>query len=330
MTTPDITIIVCTYNRSTMLRDALRSLYALDTASGTTNAFTYEVLVIDNNSVDDTPAAIATAASESTAPLRGVRETRPGVSAARNRGIREAHGRWIAFFDDDQIADTHWLRELYLGAKEHQCRVAGGAVHLLLPEDCDRDLHPFCRMLLGESRWSDEPRPYDNNINPGAGNLLVERSVFEEVGTFDEKLRRGEDTDLYHRTRAVGMTAWYLPRAIIHHMTPDERLTDTYLTRLSRSMGEGVTEYEWRDLGPVKATAIWLAKALRAACLYWPARQCALLQGDHEAAVGRLAQLALSEGHFRRGRELLREAMFGRRAETLSSTKPAIASPPST
>ena len=49
------------------------------------------------------------------APVELVREVKPGVAAARNRGVREAQGSWIAFFDDDQIADRHWLSELRAG-----------------------------------------------------------------------------------------------------------------------------------------------------------------------------------------------------------------------
>ena len=101
MTTPDISTIVCTYNRADMLRSALASLYDL----ATDGEFTYEIVVIDNASTDATPAAIAAAAAESSAPLRGVHEPQKGVVAARNRGIREARGRWIAFFDDDQLAE---------------------------------------------------------------------------------------------------------------------------------------------------------------------------------------------------------------------------------
>ncbi|QDU27339.1 Putative glycosyltransferase EpsH [Anatilimnocola aggregata] len=321
MTNPDISIMVCTYNRAGMLRDALRSLYDLQTAG----EFTYEVLVVDNNSSDDTPAAIAAAATESTSTLRCVRETKPGVAAARNRGVREARGEWIAFFDDDQIADPNWLLELRRGASEHNSRVVGGAVHLLLPENCTRDLHPFCRMLLGESRWSETPQPYDDHINPGAGNLLVEKSVFAEVGVFNEALRRGEDTDLYRRTRAAGMAAWYLPKAIIHHMTPDLRLEDAYLHKLSRSMGEGVNDYEWNDRGPLVATAIWLAKAARAVGLYWPKLQWACVTGNHEAAVGLRCQLVLSAGHFWQGWARLRQRLSGPRTKVPTT---AVASRP--
>jgi GT2 family glycosyltransferase len=297
MLTPEITIVVCTFNRAAMLRDALRSLYDLHTGG----EFSYEVLVVDNNSSDDTPASIEQAARESRAKLRGIRETKPGVAAARNRGVREAQGTWIAFFDDDQIADRHWLSELRAGAHEHECRMVGGAVHLLLPEGCSRDLDPTCRMLLGESKWSETPQPYDGKINPGAGNLMLERAIFDEVGLFNEALRRGEDTDLYRRTRKAGIAAWYLPAAIIHHMTPDERLTDAYLLKLSRHMGEMLAMHEWDTRGALTAGAYWLGKGLRAAGMYWPKWQLARWRSNQEAALGRRCQLAISAGHFQHG-----------------------------
>ncbi len=318
MTAPEITIVVCTYNRSGMLRDALRSLYALRTA----DEFTYEVLVVDNNSSDNTPAIIEQAARESSATLGGVRETRPGVAAARNRGVREARGSWIAFFDDDQIAEHDWLYELRRGADEHRCRIVGGAVHLLLPNGCERDLDPTCRMLLGESKWSNVPQPYNHRLNPGAGNLLVERTVFDEVGLFNEALRRGEDTDLYRRTRAAGMAAWYLPTAIIQHMTPDERLADEYLLKLSRKMGELLAQHEWDTLGTLRAAFYWLAKSARALGVYWPRLQFSRLSNQREAALGRRCQLALSAGHFWHGWERVQTMLAGHERSPKSAAAP--------
>ncbi len=316
-----ITIVVCTYNRSAMLRDALRSLYDLRTAG----EFTYEILVVDNNSSDNTPTAIEQCSRESRANLRGVRETKPGVAAARNRGVREAHGDWIAFFDDDQIADSDWLYELRRGVLEQQCRIVGGAVHLLLPEGCQRELHPFCRMLLGESKWSETPQPYNHKLNPGAGNLMVEKSIFDEVGLFNEALRRGEDTDLYRRTRAAGMAAWYLPAAIIHHMTPDERMADAYLLKLSRNMGDLLAQHEWNTRSTPVATATWFAKACRAAILQWPRQQLARFIGRTEATLGHRCTLALSAGHFAYGWSRFRECFQPRRPTNATT---AVASRP--
>jgi len=310
MNVSQITIVVCTYNRSVMLRDALRSLYDLRTAG----EFSYEILVVDNNSSDDTPQIIEQCRRESRATLRGVRETKPGVAAARNRGVCEARGEWIAFFDDDQIADSDWLYELRRGVLEQQCRIVGGAVHLLLPEGCQRDLDPFCRMLLGESRWSEVPQQYNHRINPGAGNLMVEKSIFDEVGLFNEALRRGEDTDLYRRTRAAGMVAWYLPAAIIHHMTPDDRLTDAYLLKLSRNMGDLLAVHEWNTRSTLLAAATWVAKTGRAIALQWPRQQFMRLLGLTEAELGARCKLSLSAGHFGHG--------WSRIAEKLAARKP--------
>ena len=111
---PDITVVVCTHNRAESLWQALASLYALETGG----RFTYEVLVIDNASPDHTQDVIAAAAGESKAPLRGVHEPQKGIVAARNRGVLEAAGKWIAFFDDDQLADSRWLLELHSAAED--------------------------------------------------------------------------------------------------------------------------------------------------------------------------------------------------------------------
>src|SRR5262245_8681240 len=118
----DISIVVCTQNRAEMLRGALASLFDL-----ATDDFAYEIVVVDNGSTDHTQQVIAVAAAQSCYPLRGVYEPEKGIVPARNRGIREADGRWIAFFDDDQLADVRWLAELYRGANEKRCSVVGGA-----------------------------------------------------------------------------------------------------------------------------------------------------------------------------------------------------------
>src|SRR6476661_2567590 len=118
MSEADISIVVCTQNRAEMLRGALASLYDLST-----NGFTYEAVVIDSGSKDHTQQVIAKAAVESRHPLRCVFEPEKGIVPARNRGLREARGHWIAFFDDDQLADGQWLAELYRGAADKRCRV---------------------------------------------------------------------------------------------------------------------------------------------------------------------------------------------------------------
>lgn len=280
---PDISIVVCTQNRAALLPGALASLTQL----ATDQRFTYEVVVVDNASSDATPHAIAAAAAQSQGLVRGVSEPVKGIVPARNRGIRAALGQWIAFFDDDQLADPRWLAELYQGALARGGRVAGGSVLLTFPDGCSRSLHPAVRMLLGEADFGTEPTPYGGRLTPGCGNLIVERTVFDEVGVFERTVSgRGEDTDLFSRIERAGIQAWYLPRAIVHHLTPAERLTTDYLLSLARRMGEGIALRQGAALTEWRFALLWIAKALRLWLVQWPLLTFAKFLGARETALG--------------------------------------------
>jgi glycosyltransferase involved in cell wall biosynthesis len=298
MKRPDITVVVCTFNRAEMLGDALRSLYDL----ATDGRFQYEVLVIDNASTDATPATIANAANESAAPLRSVYEAEKGIVAARNRGVAAARGEWIAFFDDDQLADPRWLVELFAMAESRDCRLVGGAVHLKLPRGCDRQLAPMTRMLLGESIWSDQPLSYTKRIGPGAGNLMLHRSVFEDIGLFDAAVgSRGEDTELFLRADAAGFAAWYAPAAIVQHVIPALRLETPFLAKLAERMGEGIARWERQERKPASFAARYLIKNLRALAWHLPRWLALRIAGDREAALDMHCRLALDRGYARVG-----------------------------
>jgi glycosyltransferase involved in cell wall biosynthesis len=302
MDKPDISIVVCTQNRAAMLRGALASLYDL----ATDGQFSYEVVVVDNGSSDATPEVIAAASSESKNVLRGVYEPVKGIVPARNRGIREARGRWIAFFDDDQLADRRWLAELYTGAAAHKARVLGGSVLLTFPGGCSRKLHPAVRMLLGEAAFGEEPQPYGGRLTPGCGNLMIERSVFDEVGVFERTVSgRGEDTDLFSRIERAGIHAWYLPAAVVHHLTPPERLETEYLLSLAQRMGEGVALRQFAALGAGRFAATCLAKAIRVALVQWPLTAVAFGLGDRETWLGRRCLVAINVSLLKAGSRLL-------------------------
>jgi glycosyltransferase involved in cell wall biosynthesis len=293
----DISIVVCTQNRAGMLRGALASLYDLEA-----DGFSYEIVVVNNGSTDQTQKVIAAAAGESKHPLRGVYEPTKGIVAARNCGIHEAPGRWIAFFDDDQLADRRWLSELYRGAAEKSCRVVGGSVHLAFPTGCERQLNPIVRMLLGEAKLADQPLPYGGRLTPGCGNLMIERSVFDEVGVFVRTVSgRGEDTDLFSRIERAGIASWYIPTAVVQHLTPPERLEESYLLSLARRMGVGIAQRQFAACGRMQFAALWLAKAIRAGLVQAPLAAWASVRGDYETWLGRWCLLNINTS-FLRGR----------------------------
>lgn len=301
MITPEISVVVCTFNRAEMLADALASLTRLETHA----AFTYEIVVVDNASTDRTPAVVADLAAMSSL-FRYVREERKGIVPARNRGIREARGKYIAFFDDDQLALPQWLHALWTTAEERGAGCVGGPVHLKLPEGCDRKLQPVVRMLLGESDWSQTPTKYDNKRCPGAGNMLLAREWLDRVGVFDEAFNvRGEDTDLFLRLFAAGCEAWYAPDAVVLHVMTAQRLEDAYVLRLADWMGGSVAEKEFRVANRAKFAARRFLKQARRVLSEMPQFGLAKLRGEPESLLNERCRSAISAAYGRRSGELL-------------------------
>ena len=108
-----LSIIVCTYNRESLLPLCLQSLtdQAIDKRL-------YEVIVVNNNSTDGTQE-VAESFAEMSKNLRVVLERRQGLSHARNRGWMEAQGKFVAYIDDDAIAWPDWIYSILDFIKRH-------------------------------------------------------------------------------------------------------------------------------------------------------------------------------------------------------------------
>ena len=304
MSNPLISIVLCTHNRADMLREALASLASLET----NGQFNYEVLVVDNASTDATPQVVETFRATTPWPVRYAAEARKGIAFARNRGVREAAGEWIAFFDDDQLADPRWLWELWAFAAERRLLGVGGTVVLKLPEDCQRELHAKVRMLLGEAIHARDPFAYSHKFTFGTGNLMLHRQVFERIGLFNEVfVARAEDTDLFCRMFAAGIVSWYVPEAIVHHVTPNARLQPAYLEKLARHMGDSIATREWESHSFPRFTFRWLAKTVRWGVWQQPQQWFARIGGHRELELGLHCLNTLSWQYVRSGAKLLKE-----------------------
>lgn len=313
MAKPLVTMVVCTFNRAAMLRDALSSLVAQQTE------FEYEVVVVDNGSSDDTREVVDAVMNETTATVRYFREDQRGVSWARNRGITEARGEWIAFCDDDQIADADWLQTLMDFASEKGIAWAGGQVRLLLDDDELLSLPVECRGLLGETWGQAEPRRYAGKMTPGTGNLLVQKQVFARVGVFDVSLiEGGEDTDLFRRIDAAGIVGWYTPAAIVRHMVPPYRREPRYFLWASRRIGWQLAKREYRRWG---GPALALRLAARAAQCWLRFRPTLwrgwLLQNESQVLTGQ-CQVSRWTGYRDSALSLLLPAWFASAERTAS------------
>src|ERR1700753_287852 len=119
-----ISVILCTYNRCQSLGTALESVAASQMRDGTS----WEVLVVDNNSKDQTREVVAQASARHPGRFRYYFEPKQGKSNALNAGIREAQGEILAFMDDDVEVDVQWLQKLTDIFDDQQWAGVGGRV----------------------------------------------------------------------------------------------------------------------------------------------------------------------------------------------------------
>lgn len=294
MVPTDITIVICSYNRADWLREAIESLDNLQTR----NKFSYEVLVVDNASTDHTKDVVMQMAEKLSCPVRYVLESQPGVSFARNRGVEETKSNWIAFFDDDEIAEPDWLLQLFDTASKYQVKCVGGGVQLRLHEGIDRELRHWVRVTLGCTRGMEEQQ-YDGKRVPTTANMLIHTEVFDKVGLFRTDLvEGGEDTDLFHRMRSEGYEAWFTPRALVHHQIPPFRIKNDYLRSTAMRMGSHIARREFEHKSYLAFLLMVVARLGHTLLVQFPKSLLAKLGGDQEKILERRCYLWMWKGYF--------------------------------
>lgn len=255
----DATILIATYNRATLLGETLDSLRRLKVSPGRQ----WEVLVVDNNSTDDTRTVVERHAADFPVPLRYLFEARQGRSSALNAGIAASDGEVIAMTDDDVIVDERWLDAAcnVLLEKDGAIAYAGGPVEPIWEID-----PPVWLDLTRGDLWGtiaiqdhgDRAFVYEEARRvPLGANLAARRSFFSTIGNFRADLGRSsgrlvlgqEVPELLTRARAAGLRGMYLPAMRVRHHIPAKRLTRAYFRRWW--FGKGVSRAGMDAVQPV-------------------------------------------------------------------------------
>lgn len=246
----DVSVVISTYNRASLLATCLEALGAQQVTETTR----WEVIVVDNNSSDHTPAVVAKASAGWSTPVRYLFEGRQGVAFGRNTGVEHARGRLVAFTDDDVVPAEDWIETLLNLCRDHQADVLGGRV---MPRWA-APVPPWVTRWLEERQYRHthlgilahgEPTRIrcDTSYPPiWTANAAIARHAFLELGGFDTRLGRikdklygGEDTDLVRRAVARGLRVFYDPRLTVWHRIPAERMTRRHFRRLRFEDAEG-------------------------------------------------------------------------------------------
>jgi glucosyl-dolichyl phosphate glucuronosyltransferase len=227
-----ITVLVCTYNRAQTLGATIESV----AAQTLPQSLSWEILVVDNNSSDETRQVVEGLQRRFPERIRYLFEPQQGVSYARNAGIREARGEILTFIDDDETASAGWLQNLI--ANLHSGEWAGVGGRVLPPSSFS-----LPRWLSTKSSFASGPlATFDPALEAGqlneapfGANMAFRREVFERYGGFRTDLGRAgkslisnEDTEFGRRLMAAGLKLRYEPSALTYHPVEQNRLRQEY------------------------------------------------------------------------------------------------------
>jgi len=220
-TRPTVSVIVCTRDRP---RDLQRCLAALQRSSVKPD----ETIVVDNAPETEESRELCAGLAE----VRYVHEPRPGLSVARNTGIRAAQGEIIAFTDDDVEVHPKWVTRLPNAFEDPATLATTG---LVLPAELrtesqwlfETDFGGFgqgFRRLLFDREFFERTRSRGVPVwRIGAGaSMAFRREAFHAVGLFNELLGAGaggcsEDSELWYRLLAKGWNCRYDPAVVVFH-----------------------------------------------------------------------------------------------------------------
>jgi len=233
-----ISIVICTYNNAPLLHTTLQSVLS----QAGRDSIPHEVIVVDNNSSDNTREVVTAFRQEDTR-IRYVHESRQGLSHARNRGMAEALGDVVSYIDDDVLLCAQWLENVVTAFSECDCEIVGGRCLLSLPHKPPAWFYKELEHLLSMVDHGDERLITSSEPLYGL-NFSIRKETLRRVGGFDPKLGRqrrtllsGEEREVLHRVRMNGGTAVYEPRALLYHIVNKERLTAKWFFRRKWAQG---------------------------------------------------------------------------------------------
>jgi len=214
---PLVSIVVVNWNGNDYLTDCLESLESQSWPNK-------EMILVDNGSTDGSTDIIRKWSTDHSNVQTIYLNENTGFTKANNLAFEKARGEWIALFNNDAVAESHWLEKLVkrgnldkrigmLGSKIlfHSSRVIDKAGHLIYWDGLNR----------GRGTMEEDNGQFDQEeeiIWPDACAALYHRRLLSETGGFDESFfAYGDDADLGMRARLLGWKGRYVPEAVVFH-----------------------------------------------------------------------------------------------------------------
>ena len=239
-----ISVVICSYNRALYITDAMDSLY-----QQTIDKAFYEVIVVNNNSTDNTiPICEKYISEHQDAHFIFCNESKQGASFARNTGAAIATGELLCFMDDDAIAANDYLERIIQFFETHTD--AGGLGGRIIPKYIPEEpkwMSVYVSSMVGHFNYSQTVVEFSDNKYPLESNMIVRHIDFNLIGGFNINLPGvvgtvrigGEGKDFFFKLKALGRKIYYDPFIQVQHVVEIAKLTPEYLYRVASGMGRG-------------------------------------------------------------------------------------------
>lgn len=241
VSTPQLSVIVCTYNREKYILRNLESFI-----NQTADYSEFEVIIINNNSPDNTDQ-ICRHFIKNNPKIQTtyVIEKNQGHTFARNRGINESNSKILAFIDDDAFIRPEYCENIIKFFSQHpMVDIIGGKIIPVYESGKEPNwMSPYLLTLMAAQDYGDQVKEFNKNKFPIGANMIYRSSVFDKIGLFNTELGRrgdglegGDEKDLIHRFRQTDGLIYYVPNVVVDHIIGIHREDMKYI----KAMGIGV------------------------------------------------------------------------------------------
>jgi glucosyl-dolichyl phosphate glucuronosyltransferase len=244
MNHPEVSVIICSYNRAAYIPLALQSLTAQTAAP-----HLFEIIVVDNNSTDDTAAVCAGFIKAHPGhSIQYFTETSQGSSFARNTGAAQAKGSLLCFMDDDAIAAPDYITNIIrFFTSNPQAHALGGRIIPRYIPQKPAWISYHVASLVGNFDYSTAVEEFAEEKYPLESNMIVSKADFDSISGFSTAIPGvkgtlrigGEGKDFFYRLKEKGKRVFYDPAVVVEHIVEVAKLTPEYMYRVASGIGRG-------------------------------------------------------------------------------------------
>jgi len=259
---PYVSVVICTYNRVELLEGAVRTF-----CNQVQSKHRYELIIVDNNSSDRTKEC-SLEYCERYDHVRYIFEKQQGLSHARNRGLQESQGEYVAFVDDDCEVPDNYIVRLIEALCEVKPAVLGGPAYPLYKSPKPG----WYKDEYAQYALTDQARSLTNKEYAYGFNMVYRRACLESVGGFDPELGMSGDDIGYGedilpqrliREKMPDEIFYYDPRVRVYHLVRPEKMTLRWEMQSKYQRGKACNRiYGSVDAGTPSRITMWRKETL--------------------------------------------------------------------